>query len=235
MNFSKNTRILVLAAHPDDEVLGCGGTLAIALKKKARVKIIFFGEGVTARYELGKENSDSALKAINERENEARKALKILKIKDYKFGEKFCTKFDKYSLAVFIKEIEDVIEKFAPDIIFTHNSRDLNIDHSIIHKASMTASRPSAKSPVKQIYSFEVPCSSNWIFEDKFNPNVFVDITNTIHLKQSSFLQYKNENRPFPFPRSKVGIDTLAKFRGMQSGLKFAEAFKLERSVQKIS
>jgi len=233
MNFSKNNKILVLAAHPDDEVLGCGGTLAIALKKKARVKIVFFGEGVTARYQLGKENSDNALKAINVRENEARKALNILKIKDYKFGDKYCTKFDKYPLAVFTKEIEDEIKKYTPDIIFTHNSRDLNIDHGIIHKASMIACRPSAKSSVKQIYSFEVPCSSNWIFEDKFNPNVFVDISNTIHLKKISFIQYKNENRPFPFPRSKIGIDTLAKFRGMQSGLKFAEAFKLERSVQK--
>jgi len=176
MNFSKNTKILVLAAHPDDEVLGCGGTLAIALKKKARVKIIFFGEGVTARYQPGKENSDDALKAIDVRENEARKALKILKIKDYKFGDKHCTKFDKYSLAIFTKEIEYVIKKFAPDIIFTHNSRDLNIDHLIIHKASMIACRPGASNSVKQIYSFEVPCSSNWIFEDKFNPNFFVDI-----------------------------------------------------------
>jgi LmbE family N-acetylglucosaminyl deacetylase len=235
MNFSKNTKILVLAAHPDDEVLGCGGTLAIALKKKARVKIIFFGEGVTARYQPGKENSDDALKAINVREDEARKALKILKIKDYKFGDKHSTKFDKYSLATFTKEIEHVIEKFEPDIIFTHSSRDLNIDHVIIHKASMIACRPGARYCVKQIYSFEVPCSSNWIFEDKFNPNFYVDISNTIHIKQSSFSQYKNENRPFPFPRSKVGIDTLAKYRGMQSGLKFAEAFKLERAVQKIS
>jgi len=233
MHFSKSSKILVLAAHPDDDVLGCAGTLAKALKNKAQIKIIFFGEGVTARYQAGKENSDNALKAIRVREGEAKKALKILKIKDYKFGDKHCTKFDQYPLAVFIKEIESEIKNYAPDIIFTHNNRDLNIDHSIIHKATMVACRPSAKSSIKNIYSFEVPCSSNWIFEDKFNPNVFVDIATTIRLKQNAFSQYKNENRPFPFPRSKIGLDTLAKFRGMQSGLKFAEAFKLERSIQK--
>ena len=196
MNFSKNTKILVLAAHPDDEVLGCGGTLAIALKKKARVKIIFFGEGVTARYQPGKENSDDVLKAINVREDEARKALKILKIKDYKFGDKYCTKFDKYSLATFTKEIEHVIEKFEPDIIFTHSSRDLNIDHVIINKAVITATRPKPKIKVKKILLFETLSSTEWNFSLKkisFKPNYFIDISKTIEKKIKAVKSYKEE------------------------------------------
>ncbi len=231
MKFSKKDKILVFIAHPDDEILGCAGTLHNAVKIGSKVKIICFGEGVSSRFPIGKELSRESIHAKKIRESEAKKALKILKIKDCIFGSKFCTKFDTYPLSEFISEAEKIISNFKPNIIFTHSNRDLNIDHGIVHKAVMTASRPKMLNTVKQIYSFEVPCSSNWIYEDKFNPNVYVDISDSIKVKQKAFQCYKNETRPFPFPRSKIGIDTLAKFRGMQSGLKYAEAFKLERGI----
>ncbi len=229
MIFSNKDKILVIVAHPDDDILGCGGTLHKAVKKKSKIKVIYFGEGVSSRFPIGKELSKESLKAKRTRELEAKKALKVLNIKDFKFGNRFCTKFDKYPLSEFISEAEKIISNFKPNIIFTHSNRDLNIDHGIVHKAVMTASRPKMTNTIKQIYSFEVPCSSNWIYEDKFNPNVYVDISKSIKIKQKAFQVYKNEIRPFPFPRSKIGIDTLAKFRGMQSGLKYAEAFRLER------
>ena len=231
MKFSNKDKILVVAAHPDDEILGCAGTLDKAIKKKSKLKVIYIGEGVSARFPIGKEFSKESLKAKKTREIEAIKALKILNIKDYKFGNKLCTKFDKYPLSEIILEIENVISKFKPNIIFTHNDRDLNIDHRIVHKAVMTAARPRIKSTIKQIYSFEIPCSSNWIYDEKFNPNIYVDITKNIKIKQRAFAAYKNETKPFPFPRSRIGIDVLAKFRGMQSGLMYAEAFRLERCI----
>ena len=231
MTFSNKDRILVMVAHPDDEILGCAGTLYKAVKKKSKIKVVYLGEGVSSRFPIGNELSKASLRAKITREKEAKKALKILKIKDFIFGSKFCTKFDTYPLSQFISEVEKTISNFKPNIIFTHSNRDLNIDHGIVHKAVMTASRPKMLNTIKQIYSFEVPCSSNWIYEDKFNPNVYVDISDSIKIKQKAFQCYKNETRPFPFPRSKIGIDTLAKFRGMQSGLKYAEAFKLERGI----
>ena len=226
MKFSNKDKILVVAAHPDDEILGCAGTLDKAIKKKSKVKVIYIGEGVSARFPIGQEYSKESLKAKKIREVEAIKALKILNIKDYKFGSKLCTKFDKYPLSEIILEIENVIRKFKPNIIFSHNDRDLNIDHRIIHSAVMTAVRPGHKSSIKQVYSFEIPCSSNWIYDEKFNPNTYVDISKNLKIKQKAFAAYKNETKPFPFPRSKIGIDVLAKFRGMQSGLLCAEAFQ---------
>ena len=231
MKFSNKDKIIVFVAHPDDEILGCAGTLLNAVKMKSKIKLIYFGEGVSSRFPIGQELSKKSLKAQRVRENEAKKSLKILGIKDFKFGNRFCTKFDKYPLSEFISEAEQIIDSFKPNIIFTHNNRDLNIDHGIVYKAIMTATRPRIGNKIEQVFSFEVPCSSNWIYEDKFNPNVFVDISKTIKIKQKAFNVYKNEIKPFPFPRSKIGIDTLAKFRGMQSGLKYAEAFKLERGI----
>lgn len=231
MIFTNKDKILVLVAHPDDEILGCAGTLSNAIKKKSKIKIIYFGEGVSSRFPIGEELSKKSQNAKRIRENEAKRALKLLKITDFSFGNKFCTKFDKYPLSEFILEVEKVVNIFKPNIIFTHNNRDLNIDHGVVHRAVMTASRPKINNTIKQIYSFEVPCSSNWTFDDKFNPNVYVDITNSIKTKQKAFKFYKNETKSFPFPRSKIGIDTLAKFRGMQSGLRYAEAFRLERGI----
>lgn len=229
--FSPKNKILVLAAHPDDEVLGCGGTLIHAVRAKSKIKIVFLGEGVSARFAYGKEDSKESLLAKKIRENEAKKALKLININDYYFGDRHCTKFDKYPLSNFVKEIEKILDYYKPNIIFTHSKIDLNIDHGIVHQATMIACRPRKNLSVKKIFSFEVPCSSNWTFEEKFNPNYYIDISSSINLKVKAFSKYKNETRPFPFPRSEKGIKTLAKFRGMQSGLKFAEAFRLERAL----
>ena len=231
MNFTNKDKILIVAAHPDDETLGCGGVIDKAIKNGANIHVIFLGEGVSSRFEIGKENSKESILAKKIRETESKKALKILNVKNYKFGNRHCNKFDKYPLSNLVTEVEANIDKFNPNIIFTHNDRDVNIDHGIVYKAVMNATRPNKKINIKFIFSFEVPCSSNWIYGDKFNPNVFMDISKNIKTKQKAFSAYKNENKNFPFPRSKIGIDTLAKFRGMQSGLKCAEAFRLERGI----
>lgn len=227
----KNSKILVVAAHPDDDLLGCGGTLVKAKSQNAKVKILFLGEGVSARFGVGKEDSEASLKAQEIRKKECRNSLKVLGINDYVFEERHCTQFDKYPLLNLVKSIEDQIEHFKPNLIFTHNPSEVNIDHKITYSAVEVASRPKKNSSLKAIYSFEIVCSGGWKFYKNFSPTTYVDITKYLSKKLKSWDEYKNETKSFPFPRSREGLETLAKYRGMQSFFKYAEAFKLEREL----
>ena len=226
-----NAKILVVAAHPDDDILGCGGTLAKAKSMNAKVKILFLGEGVSARFGNGEENSEKSLKARKVRKIECRNSLKVLGIDDYIFEERFCTQFDKYPLLNIVKSIEKQIDQFQPNLVFTHNPSEVNIDHRITYEAVEVASRPKKNSSLKAIYSFEIVCSGGWKFYKNFSPTTYVDISKFFSKKLKSWKKYKNETKSFPFPRSKEGLETLAKYRGMQSFFKYAEAFRLEREL----
>ena len=227
----KNSKILVVAAHPDDDILGCGGTLAKAIALKAKIKILFLGEGVSSRYAFGSENSRASLNARRIRQQECAKSLKFLGISDYIFENRYCTRFDEFPLLNLVKSVEKQVNKFKPSIIFTHNKSEVNIDHKITYDAVEVASRPNTKNFLKQVYSFEIVCSGNWTFKKNFSPTTYVDISKFIKKKLISWSKYKNENQSFPHPRSKIGIETLARYRGMQSHTLFAEAFKLEREI----
>ena len=217
MNF-KNKKILVVAAHPDDDILGCGGTLAKAINLKAKVKILFLGEGVSSRFDFKKKNNSIKLKkAGDKRKKECVESLKVLGIKNYIFENRSCTRFDEYPLLHLVKSVEREINKFKPNIIFTHNRSEVNIDHKITYDAVEVACRPVNKKFLKQIYSFEIVCSGNWKFFKK---------------KIKSWSKYKNENKKFPHPRSNKGLEILARYRGMQSNTLFAEAFRLEREIE---
>lgn len=229
----KNSRLLVVAAHPDDDILGCGGTLAKAKSMNAKIKILFLGEGVSARFGIGKENSEISLKAKNIRESECRNSLKVLGIEDYIFEQRLCTQFDKYPLLNIVKSIEKQIDEFKPNLVFTHNSSEVNIDHRITYEAVEVASRPKKNSSLKAIYSFEIVCSGGWKFYKNFSPTTYVDISKFFSKKLKSWKKYKKETKSFPFPRSIEGLEALAKYRGMQSFFKYAEAFKLERELIK--
>ena len=130
-----------------------------------------------------------------------------------------------------VKSVEKQIKNFKPSVIFTHNKSEVNIDHKITYNAVEVATRPINKSFLKQIYSFEIVCSGNWTFEKKFSPTSYVNITKFFKKKLIAWNKYKNENHLFPHPRSKIGIETLARYRGMQSDNLFAEAFMLEREI----
>ncbi len=227
----KNSRILVVAAHPDDDVLGCGGTIARAISLKSKIKILFLGEGVSARFGIGNENKKKSLDARKKRNLECKNSLKILGVSDYIFEERFCTQFDTYPLLNIVKSIENQINIFKPELIFTHNPSEVNIDHRITYNAVEVATRPKNNSFIKEVYSFEIVCSGNWKFNKKFIPTTYVDISKFIEKKLKSWAEYKNETKNFPFPRSREGLKVLAKYRGMQSYLKYAEAFKLEREL----
>lgn len=227
----KNSRILVVAAHPDDDVLGCGGTIARAISLKSKIRILFLGEGVSARFGIGNENKKKSLDARKKRNLECKNSLKILDVNDYIFEERFCTQFDTYPLLNIVKSIENQINIFKPKLIFTHNPSEVNIDHRITYNAVEVATRPKNNSFIKEVYSFEIVCSGNWKFNKKFIPTTYVDISKFIEKKLKSWAEYKNETKNFPFPRSREGLKVLAKYRGMQSYLQYAEAFKLEREL----
>jgi LmbE family N-acetylglucosaminyl deacetylase len=233
MNFTKGMRILVVAAHPDDEVLGCGGTLAKAIAAGAEVAVIFLGEGISARFPIGCYDSEEFRTQTRLRMESAREALQLLGIADFEFGERLCGQFDTYPLISIVKDIERKMEQFKPNMLFSHNSSEVNIDHRISYEAVEVACRPTRDFIATQIYTFEIPCSGSWTFESSFKPNVFVEVSEYWDKKLAAWSCYVGEARPFPFPRSSEGLKTLAHYRGMMSNLKLAEAFCMARMIVK--
>lgn len=233
MNLNKESKLLVVAAHPDDEILGCGGTIAKALACGAEVAVLFLGEGVSARFPIDNYDNEEFKNQTNIRDAGACKAMNLLGIKDYKFGERLCGQFDKYPILSIVKSIEEKMEQFCPDILFTHNPSEVNIDHRLTYEAVEIACRPTRSCIPKEIYSFEIPCSGSWTFDSTFKPNVFVDITDYFDLKMKAWNCYEGEIRPFPFPRSVEGLRALSQYRGMMSNQMLSEGFRLLRMTIK--
>ncbi len=227
----KNSRILVVAAHPDDDVLGCGGTLAKAKSLNANIKILYLGEGVTSRFNDEDLNSKKVKKAQIIRKNECINSLKTLGIDQYIFENRLCTRFDELPLLNLVKSIETVIKKFKPTLILTHNNSEVNIDHKLTYEAVEVATRPNKKTSIKQVYSFEIICSGNWKYYKTFSPSTYIDISKFFKKKLEAWSKYKKENNKYPHPRSNKGLEILARYRGLQSFLELAEAFKLEREI----
>jgi len=221
-------KILILAAHPDDEVLGCGGTIVKSIFKGDVVQVTFLGEGSTCRFEdpTTKEASES----IQERNDWAVNAISKLGVQKFEFNNLPCGRLDQIPIIEINKIIEKEIDKFRPDVVFTHSESDSNNDHQIVFRSSIMATRPSGNHIVKKLYSYEVLSSSEWGFKKPFQPNFFVSLSDFELEKKCEALEcYKTEMRTFPFPRSLEGVRNQAIMRGMQSGVKFAEAFCLIR------
>jgi|APSaa5957512535_1039671.scaffolds.fasta_scaffold18799_2 LmbE family N-acetylglucosaminyl deacetylase len=231
MVFNKNSRIMVVVAHPDDETLGCGGTIIKAREAGARVAVLFLGEGVSARFTPNEYETEAFKEQTTIRQNGAKNALKILGIDNLEFGDRLCTQFDTYPLLDFVKTIERHIAVFKPNIIFTHGESEVNIDHKITHKAVEVACRPIGEVNKIAVYSIEIICSGSFKFNDVFKPNVYVDVEQYWNQKMKAWRCYAGESREFPFPRSEEGLKVLANYRGIQSGTKLAEGFKLERML----
>jgi len=228
-----NKNVLVVAAHPDDEILGCGGTLIKLRRRGYKIQCIFLSDGESSRNIKDKIKIN---KLINTREKQAIKVSKLLKFKTPKFFKFPDNKMDSIPIIKLIQIIEKEIQIHKPSIIFTHSMADLNIDHSIACNSVLTATRPFSKSFVKKILSFEIPSNSELYFSRNkkfFKPNLFSDISKEIKLKIKTLKIYKNEMRKPPHLRSAEGIRTLSKYRGAQSGLKYSEAFELLRDVIK--
>jgi LmbE family N-acetylglucosaminyl deacetylase len=226
----KKTKVLVVAAHPDDEILGCGGTVARLSAQGHEVSTLILGEGITSRDGLS--DAQKTKKALESLKKDARKANKIIGSKDVFFGGFPDNRFDSVPLLEIVKYIENIKNRLRPSIMFTHYENDLNIDHRITYLASITATRPLPQEPVKSLYSFEVLSSTEWSYPLKFSPDVFFDIEEYIGKKISALKEYKTEVRSYPHPRSITGVKLNAQYRGMSVGLKFAEAFKTVRDVR---
>ena len=224
-------KILVFAAHPDDEMLGCGATLLKYKKKGYKVKSFFIGDGESSR----KLDKRSTLKSIIKREKQAIEVSKKSKFEKPIFKRFPDNRLDTIPLLDIVKFIEKQIQFYKPEIIFTHFENDLNIDHQITYKAVLTASRPMSKTFVKKIYSFEIPSSTDFSLSSNakkfFNPNFFVEIDKTIQKKLSLLKIYKEEIKKWPHSRSIKSIKNLAMYRGSQIGKKYAEAFILVREL----
>jgi LmbE family N-acetylglucosaminyl deacetylase len=140
-------------------------------------------------------------------------------------------RFDSVPQIEITKEIEKIKSEINPQVVFTHFEHDLNKDHRITYESVSVATRPMAFESVKELYSFEIPSSTEWKFPNVFAPNVFIDITDTIDKKIQAFSMYETEVREFPHPRSPEAMRTIAKRWGVLSGLKCAEAFLLVRKI----
>lgn len=224
------TIILIIAAHPDDEILGCGATVAKLIKKGNEVSTLILGEGISSRRDPRQHNRKK--KDIEELKEQAIKANKILGIKDVIFKDLPDNSFDSLPLLKIVKIIEEVKDKINPAIIFTHYKGDLNIDHQITYNAVLVASRPLINETCKEIYSFYILSSTEWNYPFSFSPDVFFNVKETIDLKIKALEAYYSEIREFPHPRSSKGIEINLNYWGMSIGLEYAEPFKTVRVIR---
>jgi LmbE family N-acetylglucosaminyl deacetylase len=212
-------RVLVVAAHPDDETFGCGATIAMHAKRGDAVSVLILADGIGSR------GFSQAL--LLQRHGACRKACRILGTEDvwlFQFADNL---MDNVALLQVVQHIEKHIERFKPTAIYTHSRGDLNIDHQVTHDAVNVACRPQPGCPVKQLFYFEVPCSTTWGGE--FRPTHFVQAD--LAVKLEAVKCYEGELRESPHPRSYDGIQTLARWRGMSVGMGPCEAFEVGRIV----
>ena len=221
-------RVLIVSAHPDDDILGCGGLMS-RLKNSTEFKVVFIGEGTSCRYNEPND-SDSVEKEIKIRNAFGIEALEYLGINRYSFYNLPCGRFDQEPLIKINKIIENEIDDFKPDTVFTHSDIDSNKDHVKVFNSVIIATRPGLG--VNKVYSFEVLSSTEWGFSKAFTPNMFFELSEEdVECKSRALKKYKSEIRNPPHPRNKRGIYTLAKYRGMQSGNEYAEAFQVIREI----
>ena len=218
-------RVLVVVAHPDDEALGCGASIARHSDLGDEVALLVMTDGEISRNtgDWNKEARDESLYS----------AAKILGIKEVYVENYPDQQMDTIAILDIIKSVESKINKWRPSIIYTHHGGDLNIDHRITHQAVMTACRPQPDSIVDSVYTFEVLSSTEWAssVETQFRPVKICDISKYLDIKLAALRCYQREMREFPHPRSLESVRHLARIRGSQFGLDAAEVFSIERDI----
>ena len=226
-------KILVIAAHPDDEILGCGATMYKHTKKGDDVFVLILGAGVESRFTKNQNKKKIDLKK-NKLYKECIKANKILKVKKVFFEYISDNRFDSVDLLDLIKIVEKYIIKLNPSKIYTHSHKDLNVDHRKTFESVITATRPNFSSHIS-IFSFEILSSTDWSYGYKgnFNPNYFVNIEKEFNHKYKALKCYKSEMKNFPHSRSLENVDNLSKMRGAMIGCKRAEAFEVIKIYNK--
>jgi LmbE family N-acetylglucosaminyl deacetylase len=224
--------ILVVAAHPDDEILGCGGTMARLAREGHEVRIAILAEGMSSRYAHREDADPRQLQHLHARAQQAANKVGAKEVVLCKLPD---NRLDTVPLLDVVKLVEELVARFRPEVVYTHHPGDLNVDHGVVHRAVLTATRPVAGQCVSEIYTFEVPSSTEWAFqrlEPLFRPSVFVDIAETLETKIEALACYDTETRKFPHPRSAEALRAIAMRWGSVAGLPAVEAFELIRSVR---
>lgn len=219
--------ILVVAAHADDEALGCGGTIARHVAEGDIVHAVFLADGVSSRPDVNRDDLSHRLAATEQ-------ARQILGIANNTFLGLPDNRLDGLPLIEVVQPLEHVISQINPQVIYTHHYGDLNVDHRIAHQAVLTACRPTPECKVREIYAFEVMSSTEWStpVHRPFTPNYFVDISNYIATKLSALGAYGQEMRKSPHSRSIDNLNYLALMRGNTIGVTAAEAFMMIRTIR---
>ena len=224
--------VLILAAHPDDEVLGIGGTIAYHGALGDKVHIVIAAEGATSRDAARDLQSRQA--DLDELQAAARKAaaeLGAISVRFLDFPDNRCDSIDRLDLT---KAIEGVVSELQPHTIYVHHCGDVNIDHRRLHEAAYTACRPQPGHPVKRLLAFETVSSTEWTPPGSllpFLPNVFIDIEPYWPQKKAALEAYQQEMNPWPYSRSIAAVEHLGRWRGSSVGVGMAEAFMLLRAV----
>ena len=219
-------KVLVIAAHPDDEVLGCGGVIAKHVFQGDEVHLVFMSDGVKSRSQFLEEN-------LEQRMNASKLAQSLLGITSSQHLDFQDNRMDSIALLDIIQKLEPIIDNLKPSVVYTHHHGDLNIDHQLTHSAVITACRPVPNFSVREIYGFEVLSSTEWSNSQQsiFRPTFYTDITKHMSKKISAAKAYQEEMRDPPHSRSIKHIEILAQHRGYSIGVEMAEAFEVYRIV----
>ena len=227
-----NQNILVVAAHPDDEVLGCGGAIARHADSGDRVHVLIIAEGATSRQvHRNRIQASDQLSDLYKSAHSASRILGVEKLEMFDFPDNRLDSVDRLEL---IKLIENKIFDYTPDTVYLHHSGDVNIDHRRLHEAVVTACRPVPHHPVKRLLSFEIPSSTEWqppFSAQTFMPNTYIDVSAQLERKRAALEAYSSEMRPWPHARSIDAVIHLAHLRGSQIGYTAAESFCLLRDI----
>ena len=220
------SNISVIAAHPDDEVLGLGGTLARHCDRGDRVRILFLSDGVTGRDKIY--DPEKRAGEIAGRHRAAEASAKLAGVDAIEAESYPNLRMDRESLLDVTQRIEDRLERWETDIVYTHHSSDTNVDHRVAFDATMVACRPVPGRRIRSIRCFEVGSSTEYSVPSlgpPFLPNLYVDISDYLEVRRRMLDCYGSELRPAPFPRSPEILDARAKLRGSEIGVDAAEAF----------
>lgn len=232
-------KVVVVAAHPDDEVLGCGGTISRLVSDGVEVHVALLADGIGSRYGTA-QRPDASLMAREQEERRAaaRQAAAVLGVCSVTFNDFPDNQMDTVPLLAIVQSIELVIERLQPDTVFTHHAGDVNVDHRRIHEAITAACRPQPDHCVRNIVCFEVASSTEWQLPHTgpmFWPNLYVGLSEADCEKKRAALEcYAAELRPWPHPRSLVSAENTLRRRGSESGVAAAEGFMVVRILDVV-
>ena len=220
------TRVLVIAAHPDDEVLGMGGTIAVHTDRGDAVRVLVVTDGSSTQYP-----GDAEIRS--RKEEEARRAAAELGVEDYVHLDLPDMRLDTLAHVEVNRVVEEHVRDFAPVVVYTVQP-DVNNDHRVLFDSVAVATRPVPGQPVRRVLTYAPASSTEWTpaAVNWFVPNWYVDVTETIERKIAAFGKYETERRDYPHPRSERAIRATAEFHGTTCGCEYAEPFVLVRGLE---